>query len=191
MRHKGTSILVASQDPPSVPASLIELSSQIILHKFNSPTWLRHIQKANAALEGLTPAKLAALKRLGRSICVEQQSDRRFRHARRDQGALPPTDHPEHGGATKTGSGQRQGAQTALSCGNRQKSWLGRVCSCFVLNLSRRTWRQICRYQEKHLNRRGACTPGLYALRPMPQANRPDRSFRKPANDPVFVTAAD
>ena len=30
MRHKGTSILVASQDPPSVPASLIELSTQII-----------------------------------------------------------------------------------------------------------------------------------------------------------------
>ena len=32
MRHKGTSILVASQDPPSVPISLIELSTQIILH---------------------------------------------------------------------------------------------------------------------------------------------------------------
>ena len=34
MRHKGTSIMVASQDPPSVPVALIELSSQIILHKF-------------------------------------------------------------------------------------------------------------------------------------------------------------
>jgi hypothetical protein len=32
MRHKGTSIMVASQDPPSVPVSLIELSSHIILH---------------------------------------------------------------------------------------------------------------------------------------------------------------
>ena len=41
MRHKGTSILVASQDPPSVPVSLIELSSQIILHRFNSPAWLK------------------------------------------------------------------------------------------------------------------------------------------------------
>ena len=29
MRHKGTSIMVASQDPPSVPTSLIELSTQI------------------------------------------------------------------------------------------------------------------------------------------------------------------
>ena len=61
MRHKGTSILVASQDPPSVPASLIELSTQIILHKFNSPAWLKHIQKTNAALDGLTPGKLAVL----------------------------------------------------------------------------------------------------------------------------------
>jgi hypothetical protein len=42
MRHKGTSIMVASQDPPSVPVSLIELSSQIILHKFNSPA--SHVQ---------------------------------------------------------------------------------------------------------------------------------------------------
>jgi DNA phosphorothioation-dependent restriction protein DptH len=55
VRHKGTSILVASQDSPSVPVSLIELSSQTVLHKVNSPAWLEHIQKANAALRGLTP----------------------------------------------------------------------------------------------------------------------------------------
>ena len=61
MRHKGTSVMVASQDPPSVPTSLIELSTQIILHKCNSPAWLKHVQKANAALDALTPAKLAAL----------------------------------------------------------------------------------------------------------------------------------
>ncbi|ARP72350.1 hypothetical protein LK07_24225 [Streptomyces pluripotens] len=47
MRHKGMSILVASQDPPSVPVSLIELSDHIILHKFTSPAWLKHLHKAN------------------------------------------------------------------------------------------------------------------------------------------------
>ncbi|MGQ0505801.1 MAG: hypothetical protein ACT4TC_10835 [Myxococcaceae bacterium] len=62
MRHKGTSIMVASQDPPSVPIALIELSSQVILHKFNSPAWLKHIQKANAALGSLTPEKMANLR---------------------------------------------------------------------------------------------------------------------------------
>ncbi|MCW7554525.1 hypothetical protein NX722_18230 [Endozoicomonas gorgoniicola] len=62
MRHKGTSVMVASQDPPSVPVELIELSSQIVLHKFNSPAWLKHIQKANSALNQLTPQKLANLQ---------------------------------------------------------------------------------------------------------------------------------
>ena len=33
-----------------MPTSLIELSTQIILHKFNSPAWLKHIQKAKAFL---------------------------------------------------------------------------------------------------------------------------------------------
>lgn len=37
IRHKGMSVLVASQDPPSVPVQLIELSNHIILHKFTSP----------------------------------------------------------------------------------------------------------------------------------------------------------
>ena len=54
MRHKGMSVLVASQDPPSVPVSLIELSDHIIVHKFTSPAWLKHLQKANAALSTVT-----------------------------------------------------------------------------------------------------------------------------------------
>jgi hypothetical protein len=61
MRHKGTSVLVASQDPPSVPVSLIELSTQVILHRFNSPAWLKHIQKANAALRNLAMDRLTQL----------------------------------------------------------------------------------------------------------------------------------
>lgn len=61
MRHKGMSVLVASQDPPSVPISLIELSNHVILHKFTSPAWLKHLQKAKTALADLNSAKLAAL----------------------------------------------------------------------------------------------------------------------------------
>ncbi|MGO9840913.1 MAG: methylation-associated defense system ATP-binding protein MAD8 [Candidatus Acidiferrales bacterium] len=61
MRHKGTSVMVASQDPLSVPISVIELSTQIILHRFNAPTWLKHIQRANTAFGGLTPEKLNSL----------------------------------------------------------------------------------------------------------------------------------
>lgn len=61
MRHKGMSILVASQDPPSVPLELIELSDLMILHRFNSPGWLKHLQKVSTSLAGLSSTKLNAL----------------------------------------------------------------------------------------------------------------------------------
>jgi DNA helicase HerA-like ATPase len=100
MRHKGTSILVASQDPPSVPVSLIELSSQIILHKFNSPTWLKHIQKANAALTGLTADRMAQLGPGEAYIWSSKASDESF-----TTGAVKVRCRPrvtQHGGGTKT-----------------------------------------------------------------------------------------
>jgi DNA helicase HerA-like ATPase len=62
MRHQGVTMLMASQDPPSLPNAVIELSSAIILHRFNSPAWLKHIQKSVAALNDLTPTMLASLQ---------------------------------------------------------------------------------------------------------------------------------
>lgn len=100
MRHKGTSIMVASQDPPSVPVPLIELSSQVILHKFNSPAWLKHIQKANAALITLTPEKMANLKAGEAYVWSSKASDEAF-----SKGAVKVRCRPrvtQHGGATKT-----------------------------------------------------------------------------------------
>jgi len=99
MRHKGVSIMVASQDPPSVPVSLIELSSQVILHKFNSPAWLKHIQKANAALANLTPERMAALKAGEAFVWSSRASDDSF-----SQGAMKIRCRPratQHGGATR------------------------------------------------------------------------------------------
>ena len=92
MRHKGTSIMVASQDPPSVPVSLIEFSSQIILHKFNSPAWLKHIQKANAALAALTPEKMANLS-AGRGLHMVEQGYGRSLQQRRREDSLPSESH--------------------------------------------------------------------------------------------------
>jgi hypothetical protein len=48
MRHKGTSVVIASQNPPSVPREVIELSSIVFVHRFTAPTWLDHIRRANA-----------------------------------------------------------------------------------------------------------------------------------------------
>lgn len=100
MRHKGTSIMVASQDPPSVPVSLIELSSQIIMHKFNSPAWLKHIQKANAALGELTSDKMSHLGTGEAYVWSSKASDDLF-----SRGAVKIKCRPRitrHGGGTKT-----------------------------------------------------------------------------------------
>lgn len=99
MRHKGVSIMVASQDPPSVPVSLIELSSQIIMHKFNSPAWLKHIQKANAALGNLTPERMALLKAGEAYVWSSRSTDESF-----SKGAVKLRCRPrvtQHGGATR------------------------------------------------------------------------------------------
>lgn len=99
MRHKGVSIMVASQDPPSVPVSLIELSTQIILHKFNSPAWLKHIQKANAALGNLTPERMALLKAGEAYVWSSKATDESF-----SKGAVKLRCRPrvtQHGGATR------------------------------------------------------------------------------------------
>jgi len=103
MRHKGTSILVASQDPPSVPVALIELSSQIILHRFNSPAWLKHIQKANAALLNLTPEQLTRLNPGEAFIWSSKATDALFFREAVKLKLRPRA--TLHGGATKTAVG--------------------------------------------------------------------------------------
>ena len=62
MRHKGVSIMIASQDPMSLPNEIIELSSMVILHRFNSPQWVKHVQKAITPLSSLTPSMMSSLK---------------------------------------------------------------------------------------------------------------------------------
>ncbi|MHA0035516.1 methylation-associated defense system ATP-binding protein MAD8 [Deinococcus sp. PESE-13] len=99
MRHKGTSILLASQDPSSVPVKMIELSTQIILHKFNSPAWLRHIQKANAALASLTPNGMAELKPGEAYIWSSKATDGAFTSRAMKMSGRPRVSR--HGGDTK------------------------------------------------------------------------------------------
>ena len=103
MRHKGTSIMIASQDPSSVPTSLIELSSQIILHKFNSPAWLKHIQKANAALNSLTPSKMSRLNPGEAYVWSNKATDKAFIKDAVKIQCRPRVSQP--GGATKTAIG--------------------------------------------------------------------------------------
>lgn len=61
MRHKGVSIMIASQDPMSLPTEIIELSSIVVLHRFSSPAWVKHVQKAITPLQTLTASEMAQL----------------------------------------------------------------------------------------------------------------------------------
>jgi DNA phosphorothioation-dependent restriction protein DptH len=103
MRHKGASVLVASQDPPSVPVQLIELATQVILHRFNSPAWLKHVQRANAALGGLTAEKMAQVGRGEAYIWSSVSTEGSF-----SAGAVKVRCRPRvtrHGGETRTAAG--------------------------------------------------------------------------------------
>lgn len=61
MRHKGVSLMIASQDPISLPNAIIELSSIVMLHKFNSPQWVKHVQKSITQLSSLSAPEMASL----------------------------------------------------------------------------------------------------------------------------------
>ncbi|MFC4493513.1 hypothetical protein ACFPA8_05115 [Streptomyces ovatisporus] len=103
MRHKGMSVIVASQDPPSVPSELIELSTHMVLHRFTSPAWLKHLQKVNAALSGLNPEKLAALRPGEAYVWSGKATDEAFA-----RGVVKVDCRPrvtQHGGGTRTALG--------------------------------------------------------------------------------------
>jgi len=100
MRHQGVSVLIASQDPPSLPNAVIELSSLVILHRFNSPKWLKHVQRSITALADLTPAQMAALRPGDAYVWATKATERVF-----VQKAVKMRFRPrvtQHGGGTKT-----------------------------------------------------------------------------------------
>ncbi|WP_055526642.1 methylation-associated defense system ATP-binding protein MAD8 [Streptomyces graminilatus] len=104
MRHKGMSVLVASQDPPSVPSELIELSTHMVLHRFTSPAWLKHLQKVNAALSGLNPEKLAALRPGEAYVWSGKATDEAFVRGTVKVDCRPRV--TRHGGGTRTALGR-------------------------------------------------------------------------------------
>lgn len=99
MRHKGVSVIVASQDPIHLPTPVIELSSAVVLHRFNSPNWLKHIQKALSALNELTPPMLSALSPGEAFVWANRATDPVF--TRRAVKTRMRPRASRHGGSTK------------------------------------------------------------------------------------------
>lgn len=103
MRHKGVSIMIASQDPPSLPIEIIELSSIVLLHKFNSPQWLKHIQKSLTQLNSLTAADMSALKPGEGFLWASKASEQSITTKPVKISTRPRITN--HGGATKKATG--------------------------------------------------------------------------------------
>ncbi|WLR46565.1 DUF853 family protein [Halobacillus litoralis] len=99
MRHKGVSMLIASQNPPSVPKEIIELSNIVVLHKFNAPAWLKHIQKTLTATESLQAKQLNQLK-AGEAYVWASKSTHSVFEKQPQKVQLRPR-ITMHGGATK------------------------------------------------------------------------------------------
>lgn len=76
MRHRGVSVMIASQDPMSLPTDIIELSSIVVMHRFSSPAWVKHVQKAITPLQNLTPTEMAALGSGEAYIWANKASDK-------------------------------------------------------------------------------------------------------------------
>jgi DNA phosphorothioation-dependent restriction protein DptH len=100
MRHRGTSVVIASQNPPSVPREVIELSQVLFAHEFSSPTWLDHIKKVKTSFGDLVPSNLARLS-AGQAYLWSSGNER----LRKPQRVLVRPRSTRHGGATRRATG--------------------------------------------------------------------------------------
>jgi DNA phosphorothioation-dependent restriction protein DptH len=100
MRHQATSVLIASQDPLSVPRTVIELTSILMLHRMTSPQWLRHLKGAITALEDLSEGHVASLQPGEALVWAQRSTDRRF--SQRPQKVQIRPRFTQHGGGTRT-----------------------------------------------------------------------------------------
>ena len=81
-----------------MPNEIIELSSIVITHKFNSPQWLKHIQKSITQLSGLQASDLSALKPGEAFLWATKASDKTITNKPQKISTRPRV--TKHGGGT-------------------------------------------------------------------------------------------
>jgi hypothetical protein len=100
MRHQATSVIIASQDPLSVPRAIIELTSVLILHRMTSPQWLKHLRGAIVSLNDVQDTAVTSLLPGEALVWAQRSSDKRF--TLRPQKISVRPRFTQHGGGTKT-----------------------------------------------------------------------------------------
>ena len=100
MRHQATTVVIASQDPLSVPRAVIELTSILLLHRMTSPQWLKHLKSALVALEDVEEGHVAALGPGEALVWAQRSTEKRFTLRPHKLHVRPR--FTQHGGGTKT-----------------------------------------------------------------------------------------
>jgi hypothetical protein len=100
MRHQATSVVIASQDPLSVPRAVIELTSILILHRMTSPQWLKHLKSGLVALENTEESHVSGLSPGEALVWAQRSTELRF--TLRPQKVQIRPRFTQHGGGTKT-----------------------------------------------------------------------------------------
>jgi DNA phosphorothioation-dependent restriction protein DptH len=100
MRHQATTVIIASQDPLSVPRAIIELTSVLILHRMTSPQWLKHLRSAIVALNDVQDGAVTSLQPGEALVWAQRSTDKRFTLKPLKVSIRPR--FTQHGGGTKT-----------------------------------------------------------------------------------------
>lgn len=100
MRHQATSVIIASQDPLSVPRAIIELTSVLIMHRMTSTQWLKHLRSAIVSLNDVQDGAVTSLQPGEALVWAQRSTDNRF--TLRPQKMRIRPRFTQHGGGTKT-----------------------------------------------------------------------------------------
>ena len=100
MRHQATTVIIASQDPLSIPRVIIELTTILVMHRMTSPVWVKHLKSAIFSLEDMRDQELARLEPGEALVWAQKSTHKGFTEAPQRVAMRPRVS--AHGGGTKT-----------------------------------------------------------------------------------------
>ena len=99
MRHRATTVVIASQDPVSIPRIIVELTTVMVLHKMTAPRWIMHLKSAVTSLDELSARALASLRPGEAWLWAKHASDPAY--SRSPQKVVIRPRVTSHGGETR------------------------------------------------------------------------------------------
>lgn len=75
MRHTFTTVVIASQNPDSIPKEVMEKSSVVILHQITSPDQMSYVKKAVVGLSSVSTPVVASLKKGEAIVWAAESAD--------------------------------------------------------------------------------------------------------------------